>query len=218
MQARLDEETQGVATVRVTDREGVEHRLGIDKESGDVVAHQYGQRRAEAGEEQSPDRRAARIAREKARYTVHRETNANVVRPARLPENLRAGVRIIDGLSDGEFVRYFREFYDRVERPSIRGGSKTVTSVAVAVYVDDDRIEYATSPALRLETEAGTRWTYDNPADTMAAPDREPEVIVSLRPGELSMPFGPAFRQFLIDELRRQVREIRRIEGESGDR
>jgi hypothetical protein len=117
-------------------------------------------------------------------------------------------------MSDGEFHRYFRSYYDQIQDPPVSVDREDVTTVAVVFYLDGDRLEYATSPAVRVETAEGKRWEYDNPADSMAAPDRDPDVLFQLPPQDLSVPFGDEFRSFLIDHLRCQLRDVHWARGD----
>ncbi|MCU4971244.1 hypothetical protein OB955_00635 [Halobacteria archaeon AArc-m2/3/4] len=213
---RLVNDTPDAAMVQTRDRNDVDHRIAIDKATGEIAVHQYNDYPGTL-EECTPDqRRLIRAARASARYTVQAETDADVVRPTERPAKIRAGIRIVDDLPDGEFVRYFRGYYDEIREPSA-AVPDNVTSVTSILYLDDDetRLEYVTSPTLELETRSGTHWQYTNPADTMAAPDRDPDVLCRLEPQSLAVSFGDPFRSLLVDHLRCQIRDIYWLRGET---
>lgn len=213
---RLVNDTPDAAMVRARDGNGVDHRIAIEKESGEVAVHQYNDYPGEFEECTREQQRMIRAARTSARYTVQAETDADVVRPTERPGNIRSGIRVIERLTEGEFVRYFREYYDEVQEPSA-SVPDSVTSVTVVLYLDEDgtRLEYVTDPAHEIDTQSGTHWQYTNPADTMAAPDRDPDVLCRLEPQTLPVAFGGPFRSFLIDHLKCQIRDVYWLRGES---
>ncbi|WP_207589212.1 hypothetical protein [Halomontanus rarus] len=213
---RLVNDTPDAAMVRARDGNDVDHRIAIDKGSGEVAVHQYNDYPGEFEACTSEQRRMIRAARTSARYIVQAETDADVVRPTERPENIRNGIRVIESLTEGEFVRYFREYYDEVQEPSA-SVPESVTTVTSVLYLDEasTRLEYVTDPTYEIQTQSGTHWQYTNPADTMAAPNRDPDVLCRLEPGTLSVAFGGPFRSFLIDHLKCQIRDVYWLRGES---
>lgn len=213
--SRLTTETPEVAVVRVRDDNGVDHRFAIEKDSGDVADHECHGYPSDRSEWSEDARRATRAAAETARYVTHHGTEASIVRPAERAENVRSAIDAIERLSDGAFVRHFRAFHDRLRNPpeDVPGA---VTAVTTLLFLEGDRIEYATDPILRIETDSGTHRRYDNPADEMAAPDRQPDARIEVSPGAASLPLGQEFRAFLLDRLRADLEEVRRRRGETG--
>lgn len=210
--ARLTEETDDVAIVEVRDEDDTDHRFAVDKATGDVVDHQCGAYPDDVESWTTAQRERARVAGEVARYATHYETDAAVVRPTDLPENVQTAMTIIEEMSDGAFVRHFQEFYGRIQDPPTDRGGR-VDRIEMLLYLDDDRLEYATGPAVRIDTDHGPKRRFDNPADEMAAPDRDPEVIFSVSPGDLSVEFGDEFRAFVLDRLGQRLRELHRRSG-----
>ncbi|GAB3038079.1 hypothetical protein [Natronobiforma cellulositropha] len=210
---RLTNDTPDAAVVTVRDGNGVDHRIAIDKLTGDIAVHQYNQYPADVEACTADQRRMIRAARANARYVADEETDAAIVRPSERPATLRAGIEVVESLGEAEFVRYFREFYDELLEPSpTTADPADVVTVTIALYLRDPTgtptLEYVTSPALELVTAAETRWEYLNPADSMAAPDREPDVLCRLPPQTLPVSFGWPFQSFLVDHLKCQIRDI----------
>lgn len=211
---RLANDTPEAAVVRVHDENGVDHRIAVDKETGEIAVHQYNDYPGDLEACAPEQRRMIRAARANARYAVQDETDAEIIRPTERPSSLRAGILAIEALTEAEFVRHFREYYDEIERPSATVPSERVSSVTTVCYLDGDRLEYVTGPALEVDADGETGWEYTNPADLMVAPDRDPDVCCRLSPGPLPVAFGEPFRSFLLDHLRCQIRDIHWLRGE----
>lgn len=234
---RLTNDTPDAVMVRVHDRSGVDHRIAVDKATGEIAVHQYNDYPGDFQECTPEQQHAIRAARANARYVADEQTDADVVRPSERPSMLRVGISVLENLSEAEFVRYFREYYDELGDPTPSTANPAdVSTVTTALYLDvglegdhesahvsddesdgggaDGRLEYATSPALEIASPDGTRWEYLNPADSMAAPDREPDVLCRLPPQTLPVSFGWPFQSFLVDHLKCQIRDVYWLRGE----
>lgn len=210
MRAEIAGKDQDGAGVKVTDDEGGVHQVVVLPD-GSVDEHS-------GPEHLSPeeDESLLEAVENLAIYTVHWQTDFEVVDPPWDPNVIRRGIDAIESLPDDRFKELFEETYRELQSPSTDAPIDHVEMIMQEIYLADDGAIETVSDIMVGVTPPGGQFGLANPeAHDPDDYSEQADVSIGLPPYEFDFPFGDRFREFLVHHLKCQIRDIYHTMGES---